>query len=251
MKVSLISYTPLAQRVCATAAETCYSFNTPEDIYYQEDTEKSIRHRENLLKDIIASGHDSVLEHAVFTFAVSGVSRVTTHQLVRHRLASYEQQSQRYVSIRTTWEDIVVPPTVKDLLDAEWELANTISDEPLRQAIAKYHDGLYELLTELSNRLVPSEDMRYFVPQGTKSNIVITMNARELRHFFALRLCRRAQWEIRELALRMYQECVKVCPELFKDAGPECIRGKCREGKRSCKEPLSVTDLNTPLTQKE
>ena len=243
MKVSLISYTPFAERVCVTAAETCYSSKTPEDLHYREDTEKSIRHCEDLLKDIIASGHDSVLEHAVFTFAVSGVSRVTTHQLVRHRLASYEQQSQRYVNIRTTWEDIVVPPTVKDLLDAEWELANTISDEPLRQAIAKYHDGLYELLIELNNRHIPSEDMRYFVPQGTKSNIVITMNARELRHFFSLRLCRRAQWEIRELALKMYRECIKLYPNLFKDAGPACLTGKCREGKRSCGKPITIDEL--------
>lgn len=243
MKVSLIAYTPLAERVCATAAETCYSPKTPEDIYYQEDTEKSANRREELLKDIIASGHDSVLEHAVFTFAVSGISRVTTHQLVRHRLASYEQQSQRYVDIRKTWETIVIPPTVKDLLDTEWELADNISDEPLRRAIAKYHDGLNDLIVALRERNIPSEDLRYFVPQGTASNIIITMNVRELRHFFSLRMCKRAQWEIRELATKMWKICYGKFPTLFEDAGPECVRTKCREGKRSCKHPLTKEDL--------
>ncbi|MBQ1295663.1 MAG: FAD-dependent thymidylate synthase [Clostridiales bacterium] len=237
MKVELLTKTQSAEEICTTAARTCYSSMTPEVLFH------AFKKDDNVLSDIIASGHDSVLEHAVFTFAVSGVSRVTTHQLVRHRMASYEQQSQRYVNIRTTWEDIVVPPTVQDLLDAEWELANTISDEPLRQAIAKYHDGLYDLLIELNNHHIPSEDMRYFVPQGTKSNIVITMNARELRHFFSLRLCRRAQWEIRELALKMYQECIKVCPTLFKDVGPACMTGKCREGKRSCGKPITAKEL--------
>lgn len=247
MKVTLISRTHCAERVCATAARTCYSKKTPEEIYLNSSDEEE---RAKTLEDIIASGHDSVLEHAVFTFAVSGISRVTTHQLVRHRMASYEQQSQRYVNILDNWS-IVLPPTVKSLLDDESELAETLADEPLRLAVKNYYYVLANLLSQLDEHNIPSEDMRYFMPQGTESNIVITMNARELRHFFSLRLCRRAQWEIRELALRMYQECVKECPMLFKDAGPECIRGKCREGKRSCKKPLSVTDLNTPLTQTE
>lgn len=232
MKVELLTYTPMPSTICATAARTCYSAKDPATIY------KSNMDVNKTMQDIITSGHDSVLEHAVFTFAVSGVSRVTTHQLVRHRMASYEQQSQRYVDIRKTWENIIVPPTVKELLDADWELANTISDEPLKQAIAKYHDGLYELLIEMNNRNIPSEDMRYFVPQGTASNIVVTMNVRELRHFFSLRMCNRAQWEIRELANKMWECCMGVAPELFKDAGPACVRGKCPEGKRSCGHPI-------------
>jgi len=158
-------------------------------------------------------------------------------------MASYEQQSQRYVNILNTWENIILPPTVRDLLNDESELADTLTDEPLRQAVKKYHDGLAALLNQLNEHNIPSEDMRYFIPQGTQSNIVITMNARELRHFFSLRLCRRAQWEIRELALKMYQECVRVCPTLFKDAGPACLTGKCREGKRSCGKPITAKEL--------
>lgn len=240
MYVSLMSSTYRAEIVCATAARTCYSKKTPEEIYYDSSFNKE---NDEVLEDVIASGHDSVLEHAVFTFAVSGVSRVTTHQLVRHRMASYEQQSQRYVNILNTWDNIIIPPTVKDLLNDESELAETLTDEPLRLAVKKYHDGLAALLNQLNEHNIPSEDMRYFIPQGTQSNIIITMNARELRHFFALRLCRRAQWEIRELALKMYQECMKYHPVLFKDAGPACLTGKCREGKRSCGKPITIDEL--------
>lgn len=237
MKVSLISYTPFAQRVCATAAETCYSSKTPEDIYYQEDTEKSIRHREDLLKDIIASGHDSVLEHAVFTFAVSGVSRVTTHQLVRHRMASYEQQSQRYVRPKCYTGYVGGP-----LFD--WVVPKSVKDSPNYEAD---YDTIMRIISDAYERLlaanVPEEDARYILPNACTTNIVVTMNARELRHFFSLRLCRRAQWEIRELALKMYQECIKEAPALFKDAGPACLTGKCREGKRSCGKPITAKEL--------
>lgn len=241
MKVTLLSSTPLGEEVCATAAKTCYSSKEPQEIF--ESTKARTDIVVPTLEDIIASGHDSVLEHLTMTFAVSGISRVSTHQLVRHRLASYEQQSQRYVNVRKTWENIVVPPTIKDLLDTEWELADNISDEPLKRAIVKYRDGLDELLTILSECNIPSEDLRYFVPQGTSSNIIITMNARELRHFFSLRMCRRAQWEIRELATKMWKICVDKYPTIFKDAGPECMRTKCREGKRSCKHPLTKEEL--------
>lgn len=244
MKVELLAFTDYPQEICTTAAITCYSSRTPQEIF--PDYQGMEREQERVLTDIIQSGHDSVLEHAVFTFAVSGISRVTTHQLVRHRMASYEQQSQRYVDIMKTWENIVIPPTVKELLNNEWELADSISDEPLRQAVKKYHDGLSSLLSLLKENGVPSEDLRYFIPQGTESNIIITMNARELRHFFSLRLCRRAQWEIRELARRMYVECVDTCPYLFKDAGPSCIRGKCGEGKRSCGKPVTAEELLCP-----
>ena len=120
-----------------------------------------------------------------------------------------------------------------------------------KQAIAKYHDGLYELLIALNEHNIPSEDMRYFVPQGTASNIVITMNIRELRHFFSLRMCNRAQWEIRELATKMWKLCYDKFPTLFENAGPECMRTKCKEGKRSCGTPLCVTDLVGQSTQTE
>ena len=167
-------------------------------------------------------GHHSVLEHAVFTFSVEGVSRALTHQLVRHRVASYSQQSQRYVSMREP--TFVTPHTVEGNEEASKVFEETMA-------------AIWEAYGKLESMGIPAEDARYLLPNGCTTNITITMNARELLHFFSLRCCNRAQWEIREMADRMLELCMEVSPVIFREAGPPCMRGPCPEGKLTCGHP--------------
>lgn len=215
MNVKLVSYTPNPDQVCEMACRTCTSVECP-------DISTAIN-KTNALRKALDSGHESVAEHAVFTFQIEGISRACSHQLVRHRLASYSQQSQRYAKMDGFV--FVTPDTIKDNPDAYmdyWDLMQHISD-------------FYNTLVEKHG--IPAEDARYILPNACCTNITVTMNARELRHFFKLRLCKRAQWEIRELAECMYG-CVKhIAPVLFEGVGPACIMdGKCKEKKRCDKD---------------
>ncbi|MDR2698669.1 MAG: FAD-dependent thymidylate synthase [Candidatus Methanoplasma sp.] len=220
MDVRLLAHTPNADSICAAAGRSCYSEKASADLLDMKDPEKA-------LGKIVGMGHHSVVEHAVFTFSVDGVSRALTHQLVRHRIASYSQQSQRYVSLKDP--TYVVPETVR---------ADPASLELYEETMRKIWDA-YGKLAEA----VPAEDARYILPNGCTTNITITMNARELRHFFSLRCCERAQWEIRELADRMLALCTEVSPVIFRDAGPPCMRGPCPEGKLSCGRPRKPNKL--------
>lgn len=207
----LIASTPNAARVVAAAARLCYSPSAASEILIGLDSAKV----ESFLKKLRESGHLSPFEHASYTFAVDGISRVATHQLVRHRLASYSQQSQRYVGM--SGGSCVVPPDV--------------SNNPAALEIFKRQaDAAVECYNRLTEMGVPKEDARFILPHGFESRMVITMNARELHHFFELRLCRRAQWEIRELARQMFVLARKDSPELFSTGGPSCVaKGVCTE----------------------
>lgn len=215
MRVELLAYTKDADRICAAAGNSCYSESPAFEIMEDIDAEKT-------LSRIVGMGHLSVVEHAVFTFSVQGVSRALTHQLVRHRIASFSQQSQRYVSIKDP--TFVTPHTVED--DPE---ALKVFDETM--------DAIWEAYSKLEVMGIPAEDARYLLPNGCTTNITITMNARELLHFFSLRCCNRAQWEIREMADQMLALCKEVSPVIFARAGPSCVRGPCPEGKKSCGKP--------------
>ena len=217
MKVVLLSYTKDAERLCATAARSCYSDDVPSDILDRMEGSKAGA----AIDKVVGMGHHSVIEHASYTFSLEGVSRVLTHQLVRHRIASFSQQSQRYVSLLEP--DYVTPGTVRS--DPE---ANRVFEEAMEKAWEAYQ----KLAT-----IVPVEDARYVLPNACTTNIVVTMNARELWHFFTLRTCRRAQQEIRTVAELMLKEVREVSPSIFGDAGPSCLRGKCPEGKLSCGKP--------------
>ncbi len=216
MRVKLISWTPNPEKTVAVSAYTSISSKGPIwrwDNYDPENGEKMIR-------NVTGYGHHSVIEHATFTFAVEGVSRACTHQLVRHRIASYTQQSQRYVKFKDL--DYVTPPKIE-----RNEEAKKVFDETMKK--------LAETYQKLIDLGIPPEDARFVFPNAAKSNIVITMNARELLHFFGLRCCLRAQWEIRELANRMLLEVKKVAPVIFENAGPRCVSlGFCPEGKFTC-----------------
>ncbi|WP_400227894.1 FAD-dependent thymidylate synthase [Methanomethylophilus alvi] len=215
MIVRLLAHTPDADRICAAAAHSCYSEDSAADLLETVDPAKMLHH-------VIGMGHHSVIEHAVFTFSVEGVSRALTHQLVRHRLASFSQQSQRYV--RLSEPTYVVPETVK-------------RDPEAMKVYEETMDGIWDSYSKLIGMGIPAEDARYVLPNGCTTNITITMNARELLHFFSMRCCNRAQWEIREMADEMLRLCKEVSPVIFSDAGPACIRGPCPEGKKTCGHP--------------
>ncbi len=203
MKVELIAYTPNPDDVCARGAGTCVNRGIPA------------KGRETALRRALESGHESVAEHAVFTFAVEGISRVAETQLVRHRLASYSIQSGRYCARNPL--DYEVP---EDCL-FDWDMMD--------DAVTDFDHALMHLDEIMKDLGIKEEDRRYFYPQGLRTNIVVTMNARELRHFFNLRCCWRSQWEIRELADRMLALCKEVAPVLFADSGPPCRTGRCPE----------------------
>lgn len=219
MQVELLYHTPDPERAIATAARLCYSPVGASELMETMPEEK-VR---SVLATIMASGHYSTLEHASYTFAVDGVSRALTHQLVRHRLASFNQQSQRYVKF-TGGFPLVKPPSV-----AENEQANEEFDKAMQAAASAY-----EKLVELG---IPKEDARFVLPNAAETKIVITMNVRELLHFFEVRCCNRAQWEIRELACRMLDLAKPTAPFVFMDAGAPCVHGSCTEGKMTCGNP--------------
>lgn len=217
MLVSLLQYTPEPERTVALAARLCYS---PASIGSLQER-LAAGDVSAFLDKIMSLGHLSVLEHVSFTFGVEGISRACSHQLVRHRLASYSQQSQRYV----TFSDDEFPQVVPDSI-AHIPARQTLFDEAMLACASAYRalvaDG------------VPAEDARFVLPNAAETKIIVTMNARELRHFFELRCCERAQWEIRVMAIEMLRLVKPLAPTLFADAGPGCVAGACPEGKLTC-----------------
>lgn len=222
MKVALLQHTPDPELAVALAARLCYSH---VDIEALKDR-LSGAGINNFLDKIMSLGHQSVLEHASFTFGIEGISRVTSHQLVRHRVASYSQQSQRYVSHKERFA-VVTPPTIAE----NPEFAALFETQ-----IAALHAG-YAALVEAG---VPAEDARYLLPNATETKIIVTMNARELLHFFGVRCCERAQWEIRAMAIEMLKLVRPVAPTIFKKAGPGCLGGPCPEGSMCCGKMVDV-----------
>jgi thymidylate synthase (FAD) len=217
MRVELIAYTPDPAEICAMAAKGCYS---QDPAYSIELSQEQI---EKMLKQVIESGHHSTIEHASFTFSVEGVSRALTHQLVRHRIASFSQQSQRYVEMEEP--TYVIPPSIVSQSNGKPYVEKAYVHFQIAMVTAWNE---YDELIKLG---IPPEDARFVLPNACTTNITITMNARELLHFFELRMCNRAQWEIREMAKGMYHHCMAVCPEIFRYAGPKCWTSKCTESK--------------------
>jgi thymidylate synthase (FAD) len=162
---------------------------------------------------------EQLLPHISFTFSVEGISRACSHQLIRHRTASFTQQSQRYVKVKGLFENVVVPESIREK-----------ALQPYMEFIERTGD-LYSRLLELG---VPGEDARFVLPNATATNLMVTMNGLALRHFFGLRCCLRAQWEIRELADRMLLK-VRSADPILSHFGPYCYQlGYCPEGRFSC-----------------
>lgn len=239
IKVTLLTHTPNPEKTVAAAAKLCYSHSGVENIYENLSDDKVTSFLQ-MLTDI---GHESPIEHVSFTFGIEGVSRSLTHQLVRHRIASYSQKSQRYVNEGEF--EYIIPPEIEKDEEALAIFKKAMADDQ------ETYDKLTALLKERhfagfiaegksekeAMRLAEKkaiEDARYVLPNACETKIVATFNARSLKNFFSHRLCERAQWEIRDMAEKMYKEVQKVAPTLFKKAGPPCVFGKCPEGKMSC-----------------
>lgn len=231
LKVKLIEHTPNPEKVIASAAKLCYSAVGIDEIEENLQGEKATK----FLNMLMSYGHESPIEHVSFTFAVEGVSRSLTHQLVRHRLASYSQQSQRYVKLSQF--QYIVPPEIKK--DEEAKKIYIEAMENSQEAYNKLADILKN--NHIKNGMnSPAaekkaiEDARYVFPNACETKIMLTMNARSLVNFFKHRCCNRAQWEIRALANEMLKQVKEVAPVLFKYSGPSCLNGVCPEGKMTC-----------------
>ncbi|MEM0252826.1 MAG: FAD-dependent thymidylate synthase [Metallosphaera sp.] len=205
MIVRLVSYSPDGEKVVAIAAKMSRS-RKGWDYHEKEMTDEEI---ETWIRDAILHGYWSVLEHSVYTFSIEGISRVASHQLVRHRIASYTQMSHRFARPIDEYYKPIIPTSIKK--------------RDVHELVNKAYNNAYEIYYELLKSGIPEEDARYVLPNAVNTNIVVTMNARELYNFFSLRLCSRAQWEIRAIAWRMLEEVKKVHPRLFRYAGPNCI----------------------------
>ena len=240
MNVKLISHTPEPEKVVATAAKLCYA-SSDIDTLMDGLTDEKI---EKFLNMLTSMGHESPVEHISFTFGIEGVSRSLLAQITRHRIASYSVQSQRYVEEKNF--EFVTPPEIAADKEAE-----RIFNEQMNSAIESYNkladilkakhkdsfisEGLDEKQAEKKAQKKAIEDARFVLPNACATKMIVTMNARSLLHFFNLRCCNRAQWEIRELAEKMLELVYPVAPTIFRNAGPGCVScGKCPEGKMTC-----------------
>ncbi len=218
LKVELISHTADPEQNVVAAIRQCYNSVGAKELKEKTDIETTKR----LIKQVIESGHTSTLEHATFTFAIDGVSRVTEIHLIRHRIASFSIQSGRYVKRGDA--AYRVPPKIKSL-----------KDKKLYEKYLKHLENAQKLYNELIDAGVKAEDARFCQPQSVQIKMVMSMNARELLHFFSVRSCTRAMWEIREVAAQMLKLVKEVAPIIFENAGPPCISQKvCDQGKMSC-----------------
>lgn len=247
LKVKLIDYTPEPEKLIAAAAKLCYSSVGVDEIMdnlTEENTNK-------FLNMLMSFGHQSPIEHVSFTFAAEGISRTLTHQLVRHRIASYSQQSQRYVKLEQF--EYVIPPSIAEIDEARElfiktmeddqraynKLVETLKDGHIRNLVSQ---GMDEKKASRSAEKMAIEDARYVFPNACETKIVFTMNARTLINFFNHRCCSRAQWEIRNLANAMLTEVKRVAPIIFKNAGPSCVKGNCPEGNMSCGRMIEMRE---------
>lgn len=252
MNVVLIAHTPSPEKVVAASAKLCYSQVGVSEI----SEELSDAQAGSFVEKLMNFGHYSPLEHVSFTFAVEGVSRVLTHQLVRHRIASYSQQSQRYVKLEQF--EYIIPPAIAADENCRFIFENAMaSDQKTYDLLVtnlekiyfnKYlNEGFSEKKAEAMAEKSAIEDARFVFPNACETKIAITMNARSLINFFNHRCCNRAQWEIRNLADEMLK-IVKACaPSLFEQVGPKCLVGPCPEGKMTCGKIVKVREKYATL----
>lgn len=227
MKAVLIRHTLSPEEVVALGARLCYSKARVDDLLDKVEA----KDQTEFVHKIMSMGHDSVLEHASFTFGIEGVSRTLLAQITRHRVASFSVQSQRYVSYEKGF-GYIVPPKIEALgADAVAEFERQMDT---------MHQWYVQWQEKLGTGEGGNEDSRFVLPGACETRMMVTMNVRELRHFFSLRMCSRAQWEIRALANEMHRLCMEVAPALFENAGPACLRGACPEGEKTCGKMLQI-----------
>ncbi len=228
LKVKLLAKTYDPEAIVSMGARLCYSDDGIDQL-------KEAGTKTGLIRHLMDMGHLSPVEHASFTFGIEGVSRALLAQITRHRIASFSVQSQRYVCQSSGKDEFayILPPAIEALgEDAVREYKEQMA------AMQGWYQKWIERLGgggESSN-----EDARFVLPNACETKMILTMNARELMHFFSIRCCNRAQWEIRALAWEMLDICRKEAPALFGNAGPSCLRGACTEGKMSCGKAAEV-----------
>ena len=236
-RVVLVRHTPEPEALTALRARLCYAGGDVDGLMRTVE-EKDQR---AFVERVMGMGHESVLEHASFTFLIEGVSRVLLAQLTRHRIASFSVQSQRYVSYAGGF-GYIVPPAIR-------ALGSGAEEEYHRQMaqIQAWYEEWQKRLGDAGEK--SNEDARFVLPGACETRVLLTMNARELRHFFSLRMCSRAQWEIRALAQTMFELCCREAPALFRDAGPGCLRGACPEGEKSCGRQREIREARKAYLQ--
>ena len=201
-----------------TACRTCYSELEPQEIFRRAVAgEVDPAKQQKLIQGVIESGHGSTIEHIVFTFGISGVSRTLSHQLVRHRAGvAFDQQSQRYVTFKGA--STMLPASIED------------ADDQVREAYQGAVEGSMGVYGDLVSAGIPAEDARFVFPNATRTNLVMTTNLRALIHMSGLRLCTMAQWEIRRLFQLIRHEIFQVSPFLGSFLAPKCVAlGYCDE----------------------
>lgn len=240
MHVELLTYTPEPEKIVAAAAKLCYASSDIDSLLSNLTEDKA----KSFIDKLASIGHESPFEHISFTFGIEGISRACSHQLVRHRIASYSQQSQRYVKMDNF--EYITPPSIESdenlsktydsimqyLTEQYDSLQSLLADKIAADLIAS---GLDEKKAKQSAEKIANEDARFILPNACATKIVVTMNARTLFNFFGHRCCNRAQWEIRAVAEEMYKLVYAVAPNIFANAGPNCVlTGKCPEGSMTC-----------------
>lgn len=254
MRVELLAATPEPEKLIAAAAKLCYSKSGATNLMEGLDDHTT----ERFIDKLVGLGHDSPLEHMSFSFAIEGVSRVLTHQLVRHRMASYSQQSQRYVKLEQF--EYVMPPAIAEIPEARQLFQEAMAEDQKQydKLVAVLKVKAFEQLTAAGVPEQPAaqqaektaiEDARYVFPNACETKIVVTMNARSLMNFFEHRCCDRAQWEIRALADEMLKLVRDKAPNVFKAAGPNCIKGPCPEGVMSCGKQVQMREKYRMLSR--
>lgn len=255
MKVILLAYTPEPEKIVATAAKLCYSSSDIGTLTEGLTPEKT----ESFIDMLVSVGHESVMEHVSFTFGIEGISRACSHQLVRHRIASYSQKSQRYVNENDF--EFVTPPAINDSPEAKAEFLRMIGEitssySKIADILTASHterfisEGMDEKSASSKARKLANEDARFILPNACETKIVVTMNVRSLFNFFRHRCCNRAQWEIRDVANEMLKLCLQTAPHIFKHAGPSCVvTGKCPEGKMTCGKMNEVKEYFAAFTK--
>lgn len=271
LKVILLDYTPNPEKLVASAAKLCYSKSDIEHLYENQTPEKI----ETFINKLLQINHFSPLEHISFTFGIEGVSRTLTHQLVRHRIASYSQKSQRYVNENQF--DYIIPSQIKNnyhtnkiyndlMMDIqekynnmfnvlmfekikntnninEWDKYNLLKQPEINmiEVIEQFKQYNKKLYSQYEKSII--EDVRYILPNATETKIIVTMNFRTLINFCKERSCNRAQWEIRQMTIEMIKLIKPICPTLYKLLCPGCVSGNCPEGYMSCGKAKEVKEF--------
>ena len=253
MRVYLLSCTENAEQIAAAAAKLCYS-NSQVSTLMDDLTE--IKTREFIDTLLNRLGHESPIEHVSFTFAVEGVSRSLLAQITRHRIASFSVQSQRYVRLDDF--SFVIPPEIErdeeareifvDAMMADAKAYIEIADRlKERYTDENISGGIPEKKAAKMAEKRAIEDARFALPNACETKMVMTMNARSLLNFFRQRCYSRAQWEIKALADEMLRQAYEKTPNIFRNAGPSCVKSGCPEGGMTCGKTGAVRDFYRAL----